>query len=57
MANQSLIMIDTLLSVYSLKPLSVTNNSVGSRTATAGNVGGYIEAHVARESTLFFDRE
>ena len=30
-----------------LKPLLVTNNSVGSRTAAAGNVGASIVSHMA----------
>ena len=48
---------------YLLKPLSVTSNSLSSRTATAGNVGAAIVAHVARsaaavrEPTLFLATE
>ena len=33
---------------FTIKPLSVTNNIVGSRTAIAGNVGAAIVAHVVR---------
>ena len=42
----------------SVKPFSVTNNSIGLRTAAAGNVDAAIVAYVAvRESTLLFVTE
>ena len=42
----------------SVEPLSVTNNSIGLRTAAAGNVDAAIVAYVAvRESTLLFVTE
>ena len=34
--------------ISALKPLSVTNNSVGSRTATASQVGQNSSAYIAR---------
>ena len=46
---------------YSFKPLSVTYNSFGSRTAVAGNVGASVVVHVVaaavREPTLLFVTE
>ena len=38
-----------------IKPLSVTNNNVDSRTAAAGNVGAAIVAHVARSGRSRID--
>ena len=36
--------------LFQTKPVSVTDNSVGSQTAAAGNVDAAIEAHVARSA-------
>ena len=38
-----------------LKPLSVTNNSIGSRTAASGNVGAAILTNVARSCRSWID--
>ena len=40
---------------FLLKPLSVTNNSVGLRTAAAGNEGAAFMAHVARSGRSRID--
>ena len=46
------------MQVSALKPLSVTNKSVGSRTAAASNVGAAVVVHVAvREPVLLFVNE
>ena len=38
-----------------IKPLSATNNSVGSRTAAVGNVGAAIIPHVGRSGRFQID--
>ena len=57
MLNNMIISAAIIYVLFVVKPFSVTNNSVGSRTAAAGYVGAAIVAQVTCESTLFFVTE
>ena len=55
MLNNMIISAAIIYVLFVVKPFSVTNNSVGSRTAAAGYVGAAIVDHVARSGSSRID--